>query len=305
MKASDSGDVPAANASSMDAQLRDLATTMQQMVDKGMAQGFAIRKAIITAVNAQTVPPSVSLNISGDTQTSVDQVRMVNNFNPQVGQTVLLAKQKQDIFILGAIAASGGNQVGPVDTGWKRATLGGGSHGGNSNGDIYYRRVLDNGSWKMQWRGGWNVSGTTVITGLDPEFRPTSKRSVLVARDPQGGSNVAQVDFNTNGTATLVGGTTNELDVGNHSHFVSIGVSGGVSVSVSVSGSANASGTTGSAGSTPHTHSFSGSGSSSGSGGGSGSFSGSGSANTGGGGGHSHPVNSPTWISLNGVEFFL
>jgi hypothetical protein len=278
---------------------------MQQMVDKGMANGFAIRKAIITQVNAGTIPPTVSMNISGDTQTAVDQVRMVNNFNPQVGQTVLLAKQKQDIFILGAIATSGGNQVGPVDTGWKRASLGGGSHGGNSNGDIYYRRILDNGSWKMQWRGGWNVSGTTVITGLDPDFRPTSKRSVLVAREPQGGANSCQVDFNTNGTATLVGGTTTANSAGNHTHFVSIGVSGGVSVSVSVSGSANASGTTGAGGTDSHSHSFSGSGGSSGSGGGSGSFSGSGSANTGGGGTHTHPVDSPTWISLNGCEYFL
>lgn len=288
------GGESAALSTALDIQLRDLATTMGNMVDKAVSAGFTIRKAIITQVNALSVPPTVSLNISGDTQTSVDEVRMMNNYTPLVGQTVLLAKQKSEILILGAVATSGGTDVGPVDTGWKKATLAAGSHGGNGNGDIYYRRVLDHGSWKMEWRGGWNVSGTNIIAALDPDYRPTSKRSILVARDVQGGSNVAQVDFTSDGKATLVGGLTSPGSAGSHSHFVDLGVD------VSVSGGGGGSGSTGGASTgTNHTHSVSTSDSFSGSGGGEAS----GTSNS--GGSHQHNVNNPTWISLNGVSYYL
>lgn len=284
------GSESAALSTALDIQLRDLATTMGNMVDKAVSAGFTIRKATITQVNALTVPPTVSLNISGDTQTSVDEVRMMNNYTPLVGQTVLLAKQKSEILILGAVAASGGTEVGPVDTGWKKATLAAGSHGGNGNGDIYYRRILNHGSWQMEWRGGWNVSGTNIIAALDPDYRPTSKRSVLVARDVQGGSNVAQIDFTSDGKATLVGGLTSPQSAGSHTHFVDIGVDVGVS--------ASGSSTTGGASTgTNHTHGFSvGVG-------GSGSGEAAGTSNS--GGSHQHNVNNPTWISLNGVSYYL
>lgn len=137
-----SGEQAVAVQSAIDQQLRELATTMQGLLQKAVARGFAIRKAVITSVNALSTPPSVELNISGDTESPVDQVRMVNNLNPQVGQTVLQAKQGSEIFLLGAIAASSSKAVGPVDTDWKRA-LAAGPYNGNSNGDIYYRRVLE------------------------------------------------------------------------------------------------------------------------------------------------------------------
>lgn len=284
------GGESAALSTALDIQLRDLATTMGNMVDKAVSAGFTIRKAIITQVNALSVPPTVSLNISGDTQTSVDEVRMMNNYTPLVGQTVLLAKQKSEILILGAVATSGGTDVGPVDTGWKKATLAAGSHSGNGNGDIYYRRVLDHGSWKMEWRGGWNVSGTNIIAALDPDYRPTSKRSILVARDVQGGSNVAQVDFTSDGKATLVGGLTSPNSAGSHTHFVDIGVDVGVS--------ASGSNTTGGASAgTAHTHGFSV--------GVDGSGSGEAAGTSNSGGSHQHNVNNPTWISLNGVSYYL
>ncbi|MGW0682860.1 hypothetical protein ACWD2L_05800 [Streptomyces sp. NPDC002754] len=295
-----SGDQVVAVQAAIDQQLRELATTMNQMVQKAVSQGFAIRKAIITSVNALSTPPSVELNISGDTESPVDQVRMVNNFNPQVGQTVLLAKQGSEIFILGAIAASSGKAVGPVDTGWKRATLAAGSHNGNSNGDVYYRRVLDNGSWKMQWRGGWNVSGTTMITGLDQEYRPSSKRTIDVPRDAGGGSNVAKIDFNSDGTAVLVGGTTSPGSTGGQT--TSGSSPGGSTSSANVTISIGVSGTTSNSSTgTNHTHTFSDTDS------GSDSHSHSVSVNnhTHQNGNHSHPVDSPTWVSLNKCEYFL
>lgn len=286
--------------SAIDQQLRELAKTMQQMVQKAVAQGFTIRKAIITSVNALSVPPSVELNISGDTESPVDQVRMVNNFNPQVGQTVLLAKQGSEIFILGAIAASSGKSVGPVDTGWKKATLKAGSHNGNSNGDVYYRRVLDNGSWKMQWRGGWNVSGTVMVEGLDAEYRPSSRRTVDVPRDAGGGSNVVKIDFESNGSAVLVGGTTNPGSTGGQT--TSSSAPGGDTSSANVTIAIGVSGTTSNSSTgTDHTHTFS----DTDTGSDSHSHSISVNSHTHRNGDHSHPVDSPTWVSLNRVEYFL
>lgn len=279
----------AQTATDINMELRNLATQMQSMIAKAMSNGFAIRKAIITSVDSTATPPSVQMNISGDTETPVDQVRFMNNTTANVGQTVLIAKQQSEIFVLGALATSNGSTVGPADTGWKRATLAAGSHGGNGNGDVYYRRVMRDGSWLMEWRGGWNVSGTTMISGLDDEYCPTSKRSMVVARDIAGGNITAQIDFTSDGKATLVGGTTSQLNAGSHSH--------GFSVGVSVSGSASVSGTTGGGGTDGHAHGFSGSGGSSGSGSGSGS--------TGSAGTHQHVVNSPTWVGLNGVSYYL
>ncbi len=234
----------------------------------------------------------MSLTISGDTQTLVSEVRLLNNYTPLVGQTVLLAKQGSEIFILGSIAATSPMGVNnTTDNGWKRAPLTAGGHGGNGNGDVYYRRILDNGSWKMQWRGGWAVSGTTMISaspGLDPDYRPSSKRSVMAAREISGGSVAVQFDFQTNGSITLVGGNT--APSGSSSSSSTDFQAPGVFISVGVSGATGGGGVDG------HAHGFSGSGS------------GSGSA------GHSHYVNShshgnsvssPGWVSLNGVEYFL
>lgn len=282
-------DNAAQTATDINLELRNLASQFQSMIAKAMGNGFAIRKAIVTSVDSQAAPPTVQMNISGDTETPVDSVRFLNNTTANVGQTVLIAKQQSEIFVIGALATSSGSTVGPADTGWKRANVAAGSHGGNGNGDIYYRRVMRDGSWLMEWRGGWNVSGSTMISGLDDEFCPSSKRSMAVSRDIAGGNIVAQIDFTSDGKATLVGGTTAQLNAGSHSH--------GFSVGVSVSGSASVSGSTGSGGTPAHSHGFSGSGGSDGSG--------SGSGTTNSAGTHQHVVNSPTWIGLNGVSYYL
>lgn len=269
--------------------IRDLAAQIAAMT-KLPFDPATIRKAEVTAVSDSSTPPTVSLNISGDTTTLVSQVRTLNNFTPVVGQTVLLTKQGTEIFILGAIAATNPYSVNTgTDNGWIRLTqLAAGSHGGNSNGDIYYRRILDHGSWKMQWRGGWTVSGSTLVAagGLDTDYRPSSKRSVLAARHIQTGAVSVQFDFNTDGSVTLIGANTvpSLSTESTDTSSASPGTNFIDPIDSTTAGGADGH-THGVVGDHAHTvnshwHNLN---------------------------GHNHTVtvSTPTWVSLNGVEYFL
>lgn len=226
-------------------------------------------KGIVTAINYAGTPPTMTVNIGGDTTTEIPGVRMSDNYSPVVGHTVLLEKQGAQILAVSHTA----NANAFADTpggGWVTATLAAGSHNGNSGGDIMYRRILDHGSWKMQWQGGWNVSGTTVVSSLASEYRPSSRRNLLVCRNASG-SNAAQVAFNTDGSVIMAGANTapsgnaagswTSFQNGFHQHFDWEGI--------------NVSGTD-----LSHDHSVD---------------------------SHSHgnTVNTPTWISFSGVEYFL
>lgn len=199
----------AAHEAQVDQQLRDLATQIAQQSKLGF-DPTTIRKGIIASVNDFASPPTVSLNLSGDTDTLVAQVRTLNNYTPLVGQTVLIAKQGTEIFILGSIAAVNPRSAAASsteDNGWTKATLTNGTHGGNDN-DVYYRRVLDHGSWKMQWRGVWNpASGNPTMIGtadaLDPNFRPASYKALAAARDVTSSTDrlaTLRMDFAADGT---------------------------------------------------------------------------------------------------------
>jgi hypothetical protein len=263
-----------------------------------------VRKAIIGSVNDSTTPPTVSLNISGDTETLVSQVRTLNNFTPLPGQTVLLAKQGAEIFLLGAIAGVSPYTVNSTaDNGWQLAILAGGLHGPNSLGNVYYRRVLDHGSWKMQWRGGWDPQGgTTMITALDPDYRPSARRSVSCARNPVGQNSVT-MNFDTSGICYITGDTTAPsastsvtVNTGGPTATNSTSPNGGTSSADLSHNHADfdASGATGVTSLThthtifvdSHNHGIS-----------THSHTGSGSTTV--------TTASPTWVSLNGVEYFL
>lgn len=277
----------AINKALSDEEIRSLA---QQLLKSGQL-GFepsTLVKGVVTAFDFLGSPPTLTVEISGDTTVSISNVRVINTYSPQVGHTVLLAKQGSDIVVIGHIAAVSAYKLGED---WVRATLTNGSHGGNSNGDIYYRRILDHGSWKMQWRGGWNTSGTLMINtanALTSEFRPSSKRSVLCARHIQTGATAAQWDFHSDGRVELVGSiqTANSAvatgDIGTiGSHYHGIGAVGSHShptPGTSANGGHDHGGGTSSNGG--HDHPFY-------------------------GGSHTHSVSSPTWVSLNGVEYFL
>lgn len=275
-----------AHDAEVEKQLRDLATQIAQMTKLGY-DPTTLRKAVVVAVNDFASPPTVSLNISGDANTVVSDVRSLNNYTPLVGQTVLLAKQGAEIFILGSIASVNPRSAqasSEEDNGWTKATLSSGSHGGNDN-DVYYRRILDHGSWKMQWRGVWNPSGSTTMIGsgdaLDPNYRPASYKAISLARNSDGAVTI-RMDFNADGTVAYLtgtptispstvslGGTTNGPNVGHH-HYAPGHTSADGYSDYDTPG---------------HGHGWSDSAS------------------------HSHGgfvvIGAPSWISLNGVEYFL
>lgn len=262
-------------------QIRELAAQIGQM-SKLPYTPDTIRKGVIASVNHATTPPTVSINISGDTTTLVGEVRTLDNYSPVVNQTVLVMKQGSEIFILGAIAASpaAGAPVGQeATTGWIKATLSNGTHGGTGS-DVYYRRILDHGSWKVQWRGVWNTSGSVnmISSGdaLGDEYQPSNYRAIACARENDG-SVTSRMDFNADGTVTLHVESPNTFSAsgsttfdGSHGHdFNDIyGATGEFAT-------ANGTFSSGS-----HNHGVS---------------------------SHSHgvDVDHPNWVSLNGVEYFL
>jgi hypothetical protein len=264
-------------------QIRDLASQITQMSKLGF-DPMTVRKGVIAGVADATTPPTVSINISGDTATLVSQVRTLNNYTPLVGQTVLVGKQGTEIFILGSIASVSPTTTADAstsDNGWRKAVLTNGTHAG-ANNDVYYRRVLDHGAWKMQWRGIWNPAGTTAMidtaNALDTDYRPAAYKPIACARTADGLSTV-RVDFNANGTVNLYTATPG---IANASLSADISVGG--STDVRLSGYLSQAGSD-----LGHSHTWGDSDSDDVS--------------------HSHggttTVAAPTWVSLNGVEYFL
>lgn len=287
-----------AHDAEVEKQLRDLATQIADMTKLGF-DPMTIRKGIIASVSDATSPPTVSLNISGDVGTLVSEVRLLNNYTPLVGQTVLLAKQGTEIFLLGSIASDNPHvaaQSSESGNGWTTLSPSNGSSGSGDNA-IRYRRVMDHGSWKMQWRGEWNPAGssTMIASGqaLDTDYRPGGRRALAAARDASGATTL-RMEFSSDGTVTMwqsaptinntgdIGtstGSAGSFSIGSHSHGYddNYGANGEF---ISSDGTYSAGGF--SVGS--HTHA--------------------GYTVT-----HNHggttQIAAPSWISLNGLEYFL
>lgn len=263
-------------------EVRALASEIQKSSELGFDPATAV-KGIVTAFDFQGSPPTITVNIGGDASVEVADVRIINTYSPEIGHTVLLIKQGSQIFALGHLADLAATTTSSGSGGWVQATLSNGSHGGNENGDIYYRRILDHGSWKIQWRGGWTVSGTAMIAtaqALAEEFRPTSRRSLLAARQAVG-SVATRLDFNTDGTVTLVGDTTAPASATTSGDVLPGG--GGYGTDVRLSGYLSQAGSDlghSHIVNNNHDHGFS-------------------------GGSHTHAVAAPTWVSLNGLEYFI
>lgn len=190
----------------LNSDLRDLAQQIAKSSDLGFEPSTLI-KGTVKAFDFTGSPPTLTLNLGGDTTTEISNVRTMNNYSPQVGHTVLVAKQGAQIVVLGHVAELSAYTVQGGAGGWVRATLTSGEHGGGDEGSVYYRRILDHGSWKMQWRGGLDVAGTVVIDTADAlleEYRPSSKRTILAARETTG-ANAAQIIFQPDGRVELAG----------------------------------------------------------------------------------------------------
>ncbi|MGW0939118.1 hypothetical protein [Streptomyces sp. NPDC002666] len=277
--------------------IRDLAA--QLMAPPLSFDPSTIRKGVVTAVSAGDASnaPTISVTLSGDDSTVIDGVRLAADYSPNIGDTTILIKQGASLFAAFKIAEAGSITASSSVGGWQQANLlTGMAHNGNSQGNLMFRRVLEDGSWKVQWKGGVSISGTqTAICTVDGDYRPSGLRSLVAARDANG-SNVVKVDFNPSGSVSIVGPTTRadstQLADSTHSH----------------SGSTNGGDYTSSAGSHSHSYSNYTLGTYSTSGGGSHqhyAYAQGISESTHSHGSHSHAVASPAWVSLNGLEYFL
>lgn len=248
-----------------DTAIRDL---VQEIV-KQTSLGFdpaTIRKGTITALVNGT-PPTLTLNVSGDTTVTVSGVRWLDSYSPVVGDTVLLMKQGADVLAIGRIAANT-----TATANWTQATLSSGfSHNGDSQGNVEYRKVWDYGTWKMQWRGAVARSANnTIVSGLAADLRPASKRNLVVARNEDNGQNSCHLEFTTGGSVVLEAETQN-ISVDSHGHSLTITSLGSHSHGGTVPASLD------------HFHND--------------SFV---SSNT-----STATIAAPTWVSFNGVEYFL
>lgn len=188
-------------------QARDLATAIQQVNknDPGM-----LEKGVVTAVVNPGTPPTISVQLGGDTSTTIGNVRFMDSYSPVVGDTVVLAKQDGGLLALGQVADA--STV--TENGWTAPTLGGGFTTFSFD-PVLYRMIVDNGSNKIQMRGRVDITGTpsalwTMPAGMRPLF---DMAPILIAREFGGGSHVAIIDVKATGAIVLSGGTVGVKDV--------------------------------------------------------------------------------------------
>jgi hypothetical protein len=205
----------------IDDEIRQLATALAP----DPVTALSGHKAEVTAVDlgGSGTPPTVTVDLGG---VSVEDVAIAANYTPQVGDTVVLAKQGNSYVALFRIGAEG-SKSNEDEGGWQTASLNG-AHAHNGGQTVMYRRINDHGSWKMQWKGVVDYgAGTTSLlaSALSTDYRPGVTRQCTVARSVTGGESTARIDFGTDGSVTFWGlSRTNDLGdsayggVSNHNH---------------------------------------------------------------------------------------
>jgi hypothetical protein len=87
-----------------EADLRALAMELQKSgLTFDPARG---RKGTITAVSLATSPPTVTLQLAGDTTVSIPDVRVLRSYTPAVNDTAVLLDQGNELLAIGTVAAS-------------------------------------------------------------------------------------------------------------------------------------------------------------------------------------------------------
>lgn len=181
--------------------IRELATEIakQAVLDFDPA---TIRKGTVSSIASTAVPPTLGVQISGDT-TEIPGIRYIDSYAPEVGDTVLIIKQGTDLVALGEIAGQFSESA------FTTVTLAAGfTHNGNANGNVEIRRVWDHGRWRVDMLGAANRSSGTLIATLDAKYWPLARRSLSATRTAVGGSNTVKIDVEPNGQMLMVGGTT-------------------------------------------------------------------------------------------------
>lgn len=87
-----------------ESELRALATEIK--ADPLSFDPASMRKAIVTAVSLATSPPTVTIQLSGDTTVSIPDVRVERGYIPVVGDTALVFKQGNELLAWGSVATA-------------------------------------------------------------------------------------------------------------------------------------------------------------------------------------------------------
>lgn len=156
-------------------------------------------KGVVTAVGY----PYMTVQVDGDTMTSIANVRYLEAYSPVVGDTCTMLKQGPDLLAIGRVNTT---TVSPAVNGWVAPSLGTGMT--NTLDVIRYRVINDNGERKIQLRGKVSVSGTNITLFTMPsDLRPALDLQLLAARDNTQ-SNVVQLNIANAGAVTIVGVTS-------------------------------------------------------------------------------------------------
>ncbi|WIF20515.1 minor tail protein [Rhodococcus phage Jflix2] len=277
------------------AQQRNQVASLADALTPPSMTAALVSKATIVSVE-WGYPPTVTIQLGGDTSSNIPAVRFLDSFVPTAGDTVIVVKQGSELFVLGQMM----DNLSAGSNGWRDVTL---TTAWNQNTTLQpalARLIYDNGVRKVQLQGRvWRNTGvgtSTTLFTLPTGFAPATQRAFVVTRENlTGGANDVQLQINTSGTVTISGQqlqgpsaehgnlTTSYYDV-NHFHEQSGGglftgtvrySTGGAPLDGVLGGSAQDGGR-----SPNHRHTTN-------------------SAS------HSHTPSFPGWVSLDGVEFFL
>jgi hypothetical protein len=133
-----------------EADLRALAMELQKSgLTFDPARG---RKGTITAVSLATSPPTVTLQLSGDTTVSIPGVRVLRTYTPAVNDTAILLDQGNELLALGTVATS--------------------SYGIGTTNFVKYSRTTSQ-----------NINNNTLTRALFPTAGDTDTSMITVASD--------------------------------------------------------------------------------------------------------------------------
>jgi hypothetical protein len=186
-----------------DDEIRQLATALAPEDPGPSLSGV---KAIVTAVNLGGAGsrPSVTVTLGG---VSVPDVAIASNYTPYVGDTVVLAKQMNSYVALFRISSESSKST-PTEGGWIQATLKSGHTHYDTNNPVMYRRVMNNGSWQMEWKGMFNKQAGNddfLNAALATDYRPAAQRSMACGRSFLSGRSTLRLDAYVDGTLKFFG----------------------------------------------------------------------------------------------------
>lgn len=194
----------------MDENLRRLSMAIDNVGDAGTT--CHMTKGIVTAISVAVTPPTCSIQLSGDTTTTIAGVRFVDSYWPVVGDVVQIIKQSSTLLIIGQVSVWGAT---PADQGWVSPTPAT-NWALDAIDPLRYRVIQDHGTRKVQLRGALTrSSGTpTTLWTMPTEARPVvNLKPVLISRGWGGGAVSAQMQINSSGTMVLDGYTAGVASV--------------------------------------------------------------------------------------------